>query len=218
MRILLVEDDPDLGPRLARRLAAAGFAVDHARDGLEAADWPDLGAIAVIVLDLGLPGASGIDVLKAWRTGGVTTPVIVLTARGSWQEKVEGLEAGADDFVVKPVRSEELLARINAQIRRSQQAGAPVMRAGAFALDPIARTITRDGAPLALSAREYRLLELFLRRPGHVLAPADLLERLYPLSETPDLNALEVQISRLRRKIGREAIRTVRGLGYRFEP
>lgn len=218
MRVLLVEDDPDLGPRLGRRLAAAGFAVDLARDGLEAADWPELGAIAVIVLDLGLPGRSGIDVLKAWRAGGVTTPVIVLTARGSWQEKVEGLEAGADDFVVKPVRSEELVARINAQIRRSQQAGGLVVRAGAFALDPTARTITREGTPLALSAREYRLLELFLRRPGHVLAPADLLERLYPLSETPDLNALEVQISRLRRKIGRDAIRTVRGLGYRFEP
>lgn len=218
MRILLVEDDPDLGPRLARRLAEAGLAVDHARDGLEAADWPDLGAIAVVVLDLGLPGRSGLDVLKGWRSAGLAVPVIVLTARGSWQEKVAGLEAGADDFVVKPVGSEELVARIHAQVRRSQQAGAPVIRCGPFVLDPIARTVTRDGQPLLLSAREYRLLELFLRRPGHVLAPADLLERLYPLAETPDLNTLEVQVSRLRRKIGREAIRTVRGLGYRFEP
>lgn len=217
MRLLLVEDDAELSMRLTRRLVSAGFAVDHAFDGETAAEWPDLALIGVIILDLGLPVLSGLDVLRHWRKAGVRTPVIILTARGSWQEKVEGLNAGADDFVVKPVRSEELIARIQAQVRRSLAGGDPLLSAGDIILDPLAHTATRNGTPIALSKQEYRLLELFLRRAGHILSQSDLLEHLYALEAERDQNALEVQVSRLRRKIGRSAITTVRGLGYRFE-
>ncbi len=217
MRLLLVEDDAELSSRLTARLVAGGFAVDHAFDGETAADWPDLDHMSVLILDLGLPHMSGTDVLRHWRGAGVHTPVIILTARGSWQDKVEGLNAGADDFVVKPVRSEELIARIHALVRRTQSGGAPLLRAGGITLDPIAHSASSEGRPLDLSRQEYRLLELFLRRPGHILSQADLLEHLYALEAERDLNALEVQVSRLRRKIGRDAITTVRGLGYRFE-
>jgi two-component system, OmpR family, response regulator len=218
MRLLLVEDDEELAGRLARRLTAAGFAVDRAADGLHALDWPDLDALSAVVLDLGLPGLDGIGVLRQWRARGVRVPVIILTARGNWQDKVEGLNAGADDFVVKPVHSEELIARLHAQIRRHEDHGAPLLKAGDLALDPVARVAMRGGAPLDLSRQEFRLLELFLRRPGHILSQADLLERLYPLAAERDWNTLEVQVSRLRRKLGAGAITTVRGLGYRMEP
>jgi two-component system OmpR family response regulator len=217
MHLLLVEDDAELSGRLRRRLETAGFSVDQAFDGETAADWPDLGQVAVLVLDLGLPGLPGIDVLRQWRRQGVRTPVIILTARGSWQEKVEGLNAGADDFVVKPVQSEELIARIHALVRRTKAGGAPLLQAGGITLDPVARTASRDGLPLELSRQEFRLLELFLRRPGHILSQESLGDQLYALAEERDRNALEVQVSRLRRKIGREAIATLRGLGYRFQ-
>lgn len=217
MRLLLVEDDRELAARLAARLEAAGFAVDRAFDGETAAHWPDLDRMAALILDLGLPGLAGIEVLRGWRRAGVRTPVIILTARGSWQEKVEGLNAGADDFVVKPVRSEELIARIHALVRRAQAGGALLLEAGGITLDPVAHSASRNGCPLALSRQEYRLLELFVRRAGHILSQADLLEQLYALESERDRNALEVQVSRLRRKIGRDAITTVRGLGYRFE-
>lgn len=218
MRLLLVEDDADLAGRLAKRLTGAGFAVDRVGDGNSALDWPDLDAHSAVILDLGLPGMDGLNVLRHWRARGVRVPVIILTARGNWQEKVEGLNAGADDFVVKPVHSEELIARLHAQIRRHEDHGAPLLKAGNLVLDPVARVATRAGAPLELSRQEFRLLELFLRRPGHILSQADLLERLYPLAAERDWNTLEVQVSRLRRKLGAGAITTVRGLGYRMEP
>ena len=217
MRLLLVEDDVELSSRLTRRLEAAGFAVDHAFDGETAAEWPDLDRLGVLILDLGLPSLSGTDVLRHWRRAGVRTPVIILTARGSWQEKVDGLNAGADDFVVKPVQSEELIARIHAIVRRAQSGGEPLLEAGAISLDPVAHTASRGGRALDLSRQEFRLLELFLRRAGHILSQSDLLEQLYALEAERDRNALEVQVSRLRRKVGRGAITRVRGLGYRFE-
>lgn len=218
MRLLLVEDDVDLASRLTKRLTAAGFAVDRAADGNSALAWPDLDAHSAVILDLGLPGIDGLSVLRQWRSLGLRVPVIILTARGNWQEKVEGLNAGADDFVVKPVQSEELIARVHAQIRRHEDRGAPLLKAGDLALDPVARVASRAGAPLDLSRQEYRLLEAFMRRPGHILSQADLLERLYPLAAERDWNTLEVQVSRLRRKLGVGAITTVRGLGYRLEP
>lgn len=217
MRLLLVEDDTDLATRLARRLMAAGFAVDTAFDGPTALAWPDLARHAAIILDLGLPGMDGLSVLRAWRNAGLRTPIIILTARGSWQEKVEGLNSGADDFVVKPIHSEELVARIHAQVRRVQNQGAPTLTVDNIALDPVARTASRAGQPLELSRQEFRLLEAFMRRPGNILSQADLLECLYPLSAERDWNALEVQVSRLRRKLGPPAITTVRGLGYRLD-
>ncbi len=217
MRLLLVEDDAELAARLSRRLTTAGFAVDVAMDGPTALAWPDLARHAAIILDLGLPGIDGLSVLRAWRQGGLRTPVIILTARGSWQERVEGLNSCADDFVVKPVHSEELVARIHAQVRRVQNQGAPTLNVGDIALDPVARTASRAGQPLDLSRLEFRLLEAFMRRPGNILSQADLLECLYPLSAERDWNALEVQVSRLRRKLGPPAISTVRGLGYRLD-
>jgi len=218
MRLLLVEDDVELASRLSKRLTAAGFAVDRAADGNSALAWPDIDAHSAVILDLGLPGIDGLSLLRQWRAQGIRVPVIILTARGNWQEKVEGLNAGADDFVVKPVHSEELIARLHAQIRRHEDHGAPVLKAGDLALDPVARIASREGAPLDLSRQEYRLLEAFMRRPGHILSQADLLERLYPLAAERDWNTLEVQVSRLRRKLGAGAITTVRGLGYRLEP
>jgi two-component system OmpR family response regulator len=217
MRVLVVEDDTDLAARLTRRLGDAGFAVDVAADGDTALAWPDVDAHSAVILDLGLPGMDGLAVLREWRRRGVRAPVIILTARGSWQEKVEGLNAGADDFVVKPVHSEELIARVHAQIRRVQDRGAPMLYAGDLTLDPVAHAATRAGEPLTLSRQELRLLEVFMRRPGHILSQADLLERLYPLAAERDWNTLEVQVSRLRRKLGPDAITTVRGLGYRLE-
>lgn len=217
MRLLLVEDDADLAARLSRRLTAAGYAVDVAADGDAALNWPDLADHSILILDLGLPVIDGMSVLRQWRANGVLTPVIILTARGSWQEKVEGLNAGADDFMVKPVQSEELIARIHAQTRRVRDQGVPALIVGDLMLDPVARIASRAGMVLDLSRQEFRLLETFMRRPGNILSQADLIERLYPLSAERDWNALEVQISRLRRKLVRPAITTVRGLGYRLD-
>ena len=216
MRILLVEDDEQLARRLAERLRGAGIAVDVARSQGEAEDWPDLDMLGAVILDLGLPDGSGMDLLRHWRERRVTCPILILTARGSWQDKVEGLNAGADDFVVKPVRFEELLARLNALFRRHLGKRQPWLEASGVRLDPIGGTVECDGKALELSRQEFRLLHLFLRRPGQILQQADLLEQLYDLEAERELNTIEVMISRLRRKIGRERIRTLRGLGYRF--
>lgn len=142
MRLLLVEDDPELGRRLSERLRAADFAVELATNRSEAEDWPDVDRMAAVILDLGLPDGSGLDLLRHWRNHRLETPILILTARGSWQDKVEGLNAGADDFVVKPVRFEELLARLNALFRRQQGTRATAITAGDLALDPLARTAT----------------------------------------------------------------------------
>jgi len=217
LRLLLVEDDAELGRRLSERLRGADFAVDLARSFGEAESWPDLDKIAAIVLDLGLPDGDGIDLVRALRAKRVDCPILILTARGSWQDKVEGLNAGADDFVVKPVRFEELLARLNALFRRQLGKRESRLEAGNLSLDPIAKAAELDGALLALSRQEFRLLHLFMRRPGQVLPQADILEHLYELDKARELNTVEVLVGRLRRKIGRDRITTLRGLGYRFE-
>jgi two-component system OmpR family response regulator len=217
MRLLVVEDDPELGRRLTERLRGADFAVELATSRAEAEDWPDVGRMAAVILDLGLPDGSGIDLLRHWRDRRLETPILILTARGSWQDKVEGLNAGADDFVVKPVRFEELLARLNALFRRQQGSRAATITAGDLALDPLARTATLAGAPLMLSKQEFRLLHLFLRRAGQVLSQTDILDDLYALDDEREPNTVEVLIGRLRRKIGRTKITTLRGLGYRFD-
>ncbi|WP_226018832.1 response regulator transcription factor [Novosphingobium sp. FKTRR1] len=216
MRLLLVEDDAQLAMRLSGRLRDAGFAVDVARTRSEGEDWPDLDKIAAIVLDLNLPDGSGMDVLRLWRTRRVATPVIILTARGGWQEKVQGLNAGADDFVVKPVRFEELLARLHAVLRRRQGPGESWLERGGLRLNPASRTAELDGAPLTLTRMEFRLLHLFLRHPGQILPQGQIIEHIYDLDSERHQNAVEVLISRLRRKVGIDRIETVRGLGYRF--
>jgi len=217
MHILLVEDDPELGRRLSERLRAADFAVDLATSRSEAEDWPDADRMAAIILDLGLPDGSGLDLLRGWRDRRVETPILILTARGSWQDKVEGLNAGADDFVVKPVRFEELLARLNALFRRQQGSRSTALEAGDLVLDPLARIARQSGETLSLSRQEFRLLHLFMRRAGQVMSQGDILEDLYELDATRELNTVEVLVGRLRRKIGRERITTLRGMGYRFE-
>lgn len=218
MRILLVEDDPELGRRLSERLDRAGFAVDWAQTASTARDWPDLDLIAAIILDLGLPDGDGLDLLRLWRTQGATVPILILTARGNWRDKVEGLNCGADDFLVKPIRFEELLARLHALWRRGRVEGGNLLSSGALTLDPLARSASLDGIALDLSRKEFALLHLFLRRAGHIIAQEDILEQLYALEAERDRNAVEAHVSRLRRKIGRDRIRTIRGLGYRLEP
>lgn len=217
MRLLLVEDDPELGRRLSDRLRGADFAVELATSRSEAEDWPDVGMMAAIILDLGLPDGDGLDLLRHWRNARVETPIVILTARGSWQDKVEGLNAGADDFVVKPVRFEELQARLNALFRRQQGSRSNVLEAGDLALDPMARTVEQAGKPLSVSKQEFRLLHLFMRRAGQVMSQGDILDDLYELDDERELNTVEVLVGRLRRKIGRERIVTLRGMGYRFE-
>jgi two-component system, OmpR family, response regulator len=217
MRILLVEDDRDIAQRLANRLALHGFVVEQAHDAETAMGWPDAEGLTALVVDIGLPGFNGIDLVRFWRSRELSTPILILTARGSWQEKVEGLNAGADDYVVKPVHAEEIAARLHALIRRTGGHAAARMRAGSVALDPSARAAWLDDVPLELTQTEYRLLHLFMLRPGHVLGQDDIINHLYPAGDVRDRNTVEVHIGRLRRKIGRAAIGTVRGLGYRLD-
>jgi two-component system OmpR family response regulator len=216
MRLLLVEDDPELGRRLSDRLRAADFAVELATSRSEAEDWPDAEKMGAVILDLGLPDGDGLDLLRHWRDRRVETPILILTARGSWQDKVEGLNAGADDFVVKPVRFEELLARLNALFRRQQSTRNPILEAGDLRLDPVSRWVEQAGKPLAVSKQEFRLLHLFMRRAGQVMSQVEILDDLYELNAERELNTVEVLVGRLRRKIGRERIVTLRGMGYRF--
>lgn len=217
MRLLLVEDEPELGRRLSDRLRSADFAVDLATNSAEAESWPDLDKMGAIILDLGLPDGDGVDLLRHWRANRIDCPILILTARGSWQDKVEGLNAGADDFVVKPVRFEELLARLNAQFRRHLGKRENGLEVNGVRLDPVSRLVDLDGKPISLSRQEFRLLHLFMRRAGQALPQTDILEHLYELEMERELNTVEVLVGRLRRKIGKDRIKTLRGLGYRFE-
>jgi len=217
MRICLVEDDDELARRLAEGLSAAGFVVERAPDAETALAWPEPESFSALVVDLGLPGLGGLDLVAAWRARHLSTPILILTARDGWQEKVAGLNAGADDFVVKPARTEEIVARLHALARRTAGQTGPRLKAGAVTLDPGARAAWLNGEPLNLTQIEFRLLSLFMHRPGRIFSQRELLDHLYPLSTERDLNTAEVHVARLRRKVGREAITTVRGLGYRFE-
>lgn len=216
MRLLLVEDDSELGPRLAERLRAAGFAVDLARCAAEAEAWPELDRLDAILLDLGLPDGDGMTLLRNWRMARLATPILILTARSGWEEKVEGLNAGADDFVVKPVRFEELLARLHALMRRHGGERFPRLECDGIVLDPIQHSVELSGTPVRLSKQEFRLLHLFMRRRGEVLSQDRILEHLYELDMLRDINTIEVLVGRLRRRIGATRIVTVRGFGYRF--
>lgn len=217
MRLLLVEDDPELLRRLSDRLRKAGFAVDLVSCVADAIDWPDLDQFSAIILDLGLPDGDGLSILRSWRKSGVKVPVLILTARGGWEDKVEGLNSGADDFVVKPVRFEELLARLHALFRRFAGQADDLLSAGGITIDIAAKSVMQGSRKITLSRHEFRLLHLFVRRAGHILPQSEILENLYALDAEREQNTVEVHISRLRRKIGKDAITTVRGMGYRFE-
>jgi DNA-binding response OmpR family regulator len=216
MRILLVEDNPDLAQRLAEGLRGAGFAVDHAANGETGYRLGHSENFDAIILDLGLPDVQGVTVLNRWRQAGREVPVLILTARGSWTEKVEGLNAGADDYITKPCHIQEIAARLRALIRRSAGKPTPTLVHNDIELSPGSGTVTVAGKPVELTAQEFRMLNYFMHRRGRVISQSELLDHLYSMETVRDPNTVEVYVARLRRKLGRDAIRTLRGLGYRF--
>ncbi len=218
MRILVAEDDPRLLLQLGDALQAAGYAVDLADKGIDAEHLGRETAPDAVVLDLGLPGRDGLSVLRRWREQGLRMPVLVLTARGSWQDKVHGIDAGADDYLAKPFQMEELLARVRALLRRSAGQASPVVTVGAARLDTRGCTLSVDGRPVELTSHEYRLLSVLMHRAGTVLSRTELAERLYEQDGERDSNTIDVFIGRLRRKLPEGFITTVRGLGFRVGP
>ena len=214
MRILLVEDDQQLGDGLTIGLRQSGFAVDWLKDGHSADLALQSEAFDLVVLDLGLPRLSGMEVLNRARQRGQTMPILILTARDATGDKVAGLDSGADDFLVKPIDLDELTARIRALTRRSAGRAAPLLIHGELALDPAAHTVTLAGQPVELSSREFPLLQMLLENAGRVLTRSQLEQSIYGWRDEPDSNALEVHIHHLRKKLGNELIRTLRGVGY----
>ena len=216
MRVLIVEDDPNLNRQLGTALKDAGYVVESALDGEQGHFIGDTSDLDAVILDLGLPGMSGMHVLRKWRAAGLVMPVLVLTARDMWQDKVEGIDAGADDYLVKPFHMAELLARIRALIRRSAGRADALLTCGPITFDTTTGSITRDGAPVALTAFEQRLLQFLMLRAGHIVPRAEIIDRLYAQDFDRDSNTVEVFVRRLRLKLGADIIETVRGQGYRL--
>lgn len=220
MRILLIEDEPALREQVQVRLRAEGYTVDASGDGREglylASEYP----VDLAVVDLGLPGMPGLEIIRSLRAAGRDLPILILTARGKWEEKVTGLEAGADDYLVKPFHMEELLARVKALLRRAGGGGREALAFGPLSLDTAGQQVSLDGAAVELTAFEYRLLEYLARRPGKVIPKSELADYLYPHDDDRDSNVIEVLIGRVRRKIDADnrlnPIETLRGRGYRF--
>jgi two-component system OmpR family response regulator len=217
MRILVVEDEARLARQLASSLADAGYAVDTAADGERADFLAGTERYDAVVLDLGLPAVDGLTLLRRWRDAGIAVPVLVLTARGSWHEKVQGIDSGADDYVSKPFRIEEVLARLRSLIRRAAGQVTPALRCGGVALDPRTAKVTRDGVPVKLTSHEFRVLSYLMHHRGRVVSQGELTEHIYAQSADRDSNTIEVFVARLRRKLGASLIETVRGFGYRME-
>ncbi|MDE2376742.1 response regulator transcription factor [Bradyrhizobium sp.] len=214
MRVLVVEDDLRIASEVSRTLQASGYVVETVAKGEDAwflGDTEDFGAV---ILDLGLPGMDGLAVLKRWRANGRRMPVLILTARGSWAERVDGIDAGADDYLPKPFRMEELLARLRSIVRRSAGHASSVMTAGEITLDERQMKVTRRGVPIALSPLEYRLVAHLLRNRGRVVSQQEIDENVYGHGEEHDSNTLEVLVGRVRKKLGADAIETRRGFGY----
>jgi two-component system OmpR family response regulator len=216
MRVLVVEDEAKLSKQLSAAVDGAGYAVDVAADGERADFLVQTENYDAVVLDLGLPKVDGLTLLRRWREAGLAVPVLVLTARGSWSEKVQGIDGGADDYVAKPFRMEEVLARLRALIRRSSGQVNPDLRCGPVALDTRNARVTLDGAPVRLTSHEYRVLSYLMHHRDRVVSQSELTEHIYSQGFDRDSNTVEVFVARLRRKLGPSFIETVRGLGYRI--
>ena len=214
MRVLIVEDDPLLGDALTAGLKQRGFESDWVQDGRDAQAAIRVEPFAAIVLDLGLPGLGGLELLRGERGRGNKVPVLILTARDAVQDRITGLDSGADDYVVKPTDLDELAARLRALVRRSKGDPAPLLRVGPLGLDPAARTVTRDGHVVDLQPREFTLLQELMLNAGRVLSREQLEERMYRWGEEVESNAVEVHIHHLRRKLGADVVKTIRGVGY----
>jgi two-component system OmpR family response regulator len=214
MRLLVVEDDPDLNRQLVSAFTDAGYVVDTAKDGEEGHFLGDTEPYDAIVLDLGLPVMDGVSVLEKWRRAGRKTPVLILTARDRWSDKVAGFDAGADDYVAKPFHMEEVLARIRALVRRSAGHASSEITCGPLMLDTKSARVTVDGSAVKLTSLEFRLLSYLMMHKGRVVSRTELVEHLYDQDFDRDSNTIEVFVGRLRKKRGVDVLRTIRGLGY----
>ena len=217
MRILLAEDEPVLSDQIKRLLSAEGRIVDVVHDGQEACFRGATEPYDMIILDIGLPLRDGISVLKEWRSTGIAIPVLILTARGTWSEKVDGLNAGADDYITKPFHVAEVVARLKALIRRTAGIASPLLVNGDLTLDSATGRATFAGRDVELTALELKMLNYFMHRLGRIVSQAELNAHLYTLDEARESNTIEVYVSRLRRKLGADVIKTIRGLGYRMD-
>ena len=217
MRILIVEDDPDLNRQLADACLEAGYVVDTANDGEEGHFLGDTEPYDAVILDIGLPGMDGITILENWRSAERKMPVLMLTARDRWSDKVAGIDAGADDYLAKPFHIEEVLARLRALIRRSAGHASSEITSGDIVLDTRTSKVTYKGKPVKLTSHELRLLSYLLHHPGQIISRTELTEHLYDQDFDKDSNTIEVFIGRLRKKIGADFVETVRGMGYRIQ-
>ncbi len=217
MRILIVEDEVVLADQLSRVLSQAGYAVDVAADGEQAEFLGRTEGYDAVILDIGLPKMDGLTVLRQWRDAGLRMPVLMLTARGSWHDKVQGIDGGADDYVAKPFQVEEVLARLRALIRRASGHVTPQLRCGKVLLEPRVSRVTLDGVPVKLTSHEFRVLSYLMHHRGRIVSQSELTEHIYAQGFDRDSNTVEVFIARLRRKLGTPFIQTVRGMGYRIE-
>jgi len=216
MKVLIAEDDRELAGRLAAAVKADGMHADLAHDGEEAQYLGETGVYDAVVLDLGLPGRDGLDVLKSWRARDNKVPVLILTARGRWPDKRDGFNAGADDYLTKPFQMEEAVIRLRALMRRSSGFAAPVLTCGPLSLDSAGGRVTVDGQDVVLTAQEFRILEFMLHRKGQVIGRMELVDHVYGSDADPDSNVIEVFMGRIRKKIGDGLLSTVRGRGYRL--
>ena len=218
MRLLVIEDDKDINRQIVAALEHAGYAVDHALDGEEGYFLGDTEPYDAVILDIGLPKKDGITILEAWRANGRMMPVLILTARDRWSEKVQGFDAGADDYLAKPFHMEELLARIRALLRRATGHATNELVCGSVRLDTKSGRVIVDGAPIKLTSHEYRLLAYLMHHSGRIVSRTEIIEHLYDQDFDRDSNTIEVFVGRLRRKLGVDLIQTVRGLGYMAAP
>jgi len=216
IRILLIEDDLEIARRLVEGLSEMGFVVEHASDGEMGLSMGRTEEFDAVILDLGLPDISGVEILKKWRSAERAMPVLILTARDSWTEKVDGLNAGADDYITKPFHVPEVAARLRALIRRAAGKATPTLSFGEVELSPSSGSVNLNGKPVDLTASEFRLLNYFMHRQGRVIPQSELLDHLYSLEDERDTNTIEVYVARLRKKLGRDIVKTLRGLGYRM--